>query len=574
MATLPKGQGVIPLPPFKAWLASNIPAVYDNTMTYYEELCALLKYLQDQVVPALNDNASTITVLSNYVENYFSNLDVQEEINNKLDQMAEDGTLQEIITSYIQANTAWTFDTVADMKTATNLVNGSYARTLGFHAINDGGGATYYITDSGTADEKGVIAVGDLYANLVVSSFVNPEMFGAKGDGTTDDYSAFTAMLSYTENKGINWVVLSNKIYLLNNELTISRPIKITGQNNTRSLITPTIKGTSTGNAVIVIGANVSGCIFEDFNVDGSSVASSGFYFSNNSYHNYLKNIQVSHVTYGYNIGRSWNNTFINCIADTTTQGFRTTNTVTSTTWESCVVYNSQYGWYIDAACIYSSLISCGTDHTDRGMRLAENADLVAINFGIEDYEGLATVYGKLKLIGVFTYNRRTVPASTYTITGTGEVDCYSCKFDEADTFSINKLYGVLSENGVSNDNNITPSRIKTIENKIANVPSYGIRQETGTISQTTASVELAHSLSSSNCNLIGFIIMDSNYKLRSEWLPISLFESGYGCSIKWNDSNYIVITRVDSSHVSVTVTGSGYGVRIYSSYFGSNTNL
>ena len=104
MATLPKGQGVIPLPPFKAWLASNIPAVYDNTMTYYEELCALIKYITDQVIPALNENASAVTTLSeavvqlqNYVDNYFANLDVQEEINNKLDQMVEDGTFQEIV---------------------------------------------------------------------------------------------------------------------------------------------------------------------------------------------------------------------------------------------------------------------------------------------------------------------------------------------------------------------------------------------------------------------------------------------------------------------------------------------
>lgn len=99
MARLPKGQGVIPLPPFSAFLASNIPAVYDNTMSYYEELCALLKYLQDQVTPALNSNAEAITILSNYVEHYFDNLDVQEEINNKLDEMVESGELQRILNS-------------------------------------------------------------------------------------------------------------------------------------------------------------------------------------------------------------------------------------------------------------------------------------------------------------------------------------------------------------------------------------------------------------------------------------------------------------------------------------------
>ena len=201
MATLPKGQGVF-LPPFKAWLASNIPAVYDNTMTYYEELVALIKYLQDIVVPAVNDNASAVTTISNaveqlqsYVENYFANLDVQEEINNKLDEMAEDGTLQEIITEYIQANTAWCFDSVADMKNATNFVNGSYARTLGFHTLNDGGGALYKVrtvTNDDVVDEARIIALDDdtLIAELIPTQPLNVRQMGVVGDGTTDDTSA------------------------------------------------------------------------------------------------------------------------------------------------------------------------------------------------------------------------------------------------------------------------------------------------------------------------------------------------------------------------------------------------
>ena len=116
MARLPKGKAVLPLPPFKAWLASNIPAVYDNTMTYYEELCALIKYLQSVVLPALNENAAAVTVISNaveqlqkYVDDYFKNLDVQEEINNKLDEMTESGELEEIIGEWIKDKVKYIF---------------------------------------------------------------------------------------------------------------------------------------------------------------------------------------------------------------------------------------------------------------------------------------------------------------------------------------------------------------------------------------------------------------------------------------------------------------------------------
>ena len=117
-------------------------------MTYYECLAYLVKYLEETVIPAVNENAEALEELQtlylqlkSYVDNYFANLDLQEEINNKLDQMVEDGVLQEIITDYLKANVAWTFNTVADMKQSINLVNGSYAQTLGFHTINDGGGA-------------------------------------------------------------------------------------------------------------------------------------------------------------------------------------------------------------------------------------------------------------------------------------------------------------------------------------------------------------------------------------------------------------------------------------------------
>ena len=188
------------VPPFVSYCAQLIPTVFDNSLSYYEALAALAKWLQDNVVEVINNNA-TITEeyiqltkdMKEYMDNYFDNLDVQEEINNKLDAMAEDGTLQEIITTYIQANTAWCFNTVNDMKLSENLINGSYTQTLGFHSLNDGGGALYYITDTATANEKDIIAVGDLYAILVPENEVKVEQLGAYGDKLHDD----TAVLQY-----------------------------------------------------------------------------------------------------------------------------------------------------------------------------------------------------------------------------------------------------------------------------------------------------------------------------------------------------------------------------------------
>ena len=74
-----------------------LPTSYLESMSYYEMLCWLCKYLENTINPAINNNAEALKELQEYVANYFDNLDVQTEINNKLDEMADDGTLAEII---------------------------------------------------------------------------------------------------------------------------------------------------------------------------------------------------------------------------------------------------------------------------------------------------------------------------------------------------------------------------------------------------------------------------------------------------------------------------------------------
>ncbi len=166
--------------------------------TFSEDTATFVNEFVDDTNKTINDYIDKFNDLHDYVEDYFDNLDVQEEINNKLDEMAGDGTLQELIASYLQSNVAWTFDTVADMKLSVNLVDGSYARTLGYHSINDGGGALYKINTTGTADEGSIIAIGDsLKAHLIITDGIKPELFGAYGDGTHNDSTAFNLCLAY-----------------------------------------------------------------------------------------------------------------------------------------------------------------------------------------------------------------------------------------------------------------------------------------------------------------------------------------------------------------------------------------
>ena len=196
------------IPKFRRCVIQNFPFIEEDfdALTDYELLCKVVEYLnkviesQNEVVESTEGLLEAFSALQSYVANYFENLDVQEEINNKLDAMVEAGTLQEIITTYIQSNVAWTFDTVADMKLATNLVAGSYARTLGFRSLNDGGGALYHITNSGTANEMDVIAIGSLYATIVLPTILSPEMLGSVGDGVTDDTAVLQRTFALSKN--------------------------------------------------------------------------------------------------------------------------------------------------------------------------------------------------------------------------------------------------------------------------------------------------------------------------------------------------------------------------------------
>ena len=95
--------------PFKWFILQNFPFIEADfdALTNWELFCKLGNEI-NKIIKSVNTSGKQVEDLTNafnnlqdYVTNYFNNLDVQEEINNKLNEMAEDGTLSNIINQEI-----------------------------------------------------------------------------------------------------------------------------------------------------------------------------------------------------------------------------------------------------------------------------------------------------------------------------------------------------------------------------------------------------------------------------------------------------------------------------------------
>ena len=79
------------------------------------------------------------------------------------------------------------YNTVDDMKNDSTLKEGMSVITKGYYSVNDGGASMYHITSIESNTEYQEEISNNLYATLVITDYVTPEMFGAKGNNTDND---------------------------------------------------------------------------------------------------------------------------------------------------------------------------------------------------------------------------------------------------------------------------------------------------------------------------------------------------------------------------------------------------
>ena len=135
------------LKPFRYWCQKVLPLVYDDSLSYYELLCKVIDYLNKTMEDVetlhgdITDLHKAYTQLQEYVNNYFSTLDMQEEINKKLDEMASNGELANLMGKYMIRN----YDTFDDVP--KNIIGINY-HINGRNYIGDGGDSVWYTSNT------------------------------------------------------------------------------------------------------------------------------------------------------------------------------------------------------------------------------------------------------------------------------------------------------------------------------------------------------------------------------------------------------------------------------------------
>lgn len=224
---IPKYDETVPKGRFRFWCQKTLPLVYDDSLSYYELLCKVVDYLntmndnvntlgentdklygayeqlqtfvneqndsirndvarfkenittqqnnfERNVNKSVNDLTTTVQQLQDFITNYFDNLDVQEEINNKLDALVADGTMDRLLKSVIDP-------LLVPIKIPFSYQNG--ARQQGYDGIRAGHEMPYGIRkffDSWSINFWVYLSGGVWSEGMTIGQITNPNEYPTK----------------------------------------------------------------------------------------------------------------------------------------------------------------------------------------------------------------------------------------------------------------------------------------------------------------------------------------------------------------------------------------------------------
>lgn len=401
------------IPNFKRFCMTigELPTSYLETMTYYEMLVWFTEYMKNTIIPTINNNGLAIKELQDkyielksYVDNYFTNLDVQQEINNKLDAMAQSGQLTDIIAQYLGLAGMLVFNNVNDMKQATNLVNGSSCQTLGFHTVGDKGNAFYKvrnITNEDIIDEMTIIPLNkhSLIAELVIEDEMNVKQFGAYGDNNSHLVNGIeqdTLSIQKAINTINGKILIPNGTYLINTPIldTNTNRIYLSGESKLNTTLKYNIEPDS-DTSILILASNTSRNIIENINFTSNYNSQSiedyenyhinGITLDHSSY-NIIRNCRFFQLKNGIKLEYSWTNNIEDCYMGRCYAGINgISSSINDIYIKMCQIEYNDFGIYLGEGRT-QSLYNCDIENNKTyGLRKTNEGDIQVINCYFED---------------------------------------------------------------------------------------------------------------------------------------------------------------------------------------------
>lgn len=187
----------------------------------------------------------------------------------------------------------------------SNIKKGYLVKTKGYHEINDGGGAYYYITDEKPLSYYISLNNG-LYAELIIDDNINVKSFGAYGDNEHDDTNAIQTCIN-----NVSDVKIPTGSYIVNSTINIARKgVKISGVSDSTLGINTTIK--YTGNGYLFNLTDANGCSISNLHIIGngeqnySNIDGVAINVTSDGYNFYCDNLIIEKIGTGIKLTGVW----------------------------------------------------------------------------------------------------------------------------------------------------------------------------------------------------------------------------------------------------------------------------
>ena len=247
-----------------------------------------------------DDFETTLNNALEYINNYFKNLDVQEEVNNKLEEMKNNGELANIIAAFLKAPNYYL--SVQKMVNDTSITNNSVAITASYNTAANDGSCLYWIHTPKSYDFE-IALSNNLYAYPCPMGIPTVREFGAIANNNVETPLKNLIKYSTTTNNPCDisgQYQLENpqyidKKYLANYNLTSDAGVVYTKNIDINTNGYDYIQSDSS------ITTNIQGGCFVDINYTGNS----NQYVTLSSEHQvilYNKDFKVEAVTTGPDI--------------------------------------------------------------------------------------------------------------------------------------------------------------------------------------------------------------------------------------------------------------------------------